>query len=87
MSATIVVDKEKKERIEKLIKSFKEIDSCILPYQDQRKDLRKSYIDQGWLSKEEFDLVKKSYNLLKKKTNMDDLSTIYDIAKKEVPSE
>jgi len=81
----ITIDKEKKERIEKLIKSFKELDACIFPFQDQKKDLRKSYIDQGWLNKEEYDLVKKSYNLLKRKTNLQDLSTIYDIAKKELP--
>jgi len=80
----IEINKEKTERIEKLIKSLKELESCILPYQEQRKELRTSYIEQGWLSKEEFDLVKKSFNLLKRKTDMDDLTTIYDIVKKEV---
>jgi len=81
----IMINEEKRERIEKLIRSLKELDACIAPYQEQKKELRTSYIEQGWLNKEEFNLVKKSFNLLKQKTNMEDLSTIFDISKKEIP--
>jgi len=83
----ITIDPEKKDRINKLIKSFKELDACIQPFQEQRKELRTSYLEEGWLTKEEFDLVKKSFNLLKKKTDMDDLSAIFEIAAKEMGGE
>lgn len=80
----ITVDKQKKEKIEDLVKSLRELDGMMSPFQEQRKELRTHYIENGWLTKEEFSLVKKSFNLLKKKTDMNDLSAVYDIVQKEV---
>ena len=80
----IAIDDDKKKRIENLVKSFREIDSAILPFREQRTDLKKSCIENGWLTKEEFTLVKKAYNALKNKVDMDDLSTIVEIARKEM---
>ena len=45
--ATISITEEKKKHVVRLIKSFKAIDSAILPYQEQRKELRKEYIENG----------------------------------------
>jgi hypothetical protein len=81
----IVVDDEKRKRVENLVKSFREIDNAILPFREQRTELRKSYVENGWLTKDEFTLVKKAYNALKTKVDMDDLSTVVDIARKEMP--
>lgn len=80
-----VIDDEKKKRIEDLVKSFKEIDAAILPFQEQRKELRESYIEEGWLTNEEFSYVKKAYNACKKNISMPDLETMVDIVKGEFP--
>ena len=55
--ATIAITDEKKKHVVNLIKSFKAIDGAILPYQEQRKELRKEYIENQWLSNEEITLV------------------------------
>lgn len=81
----ISIDPEKKTRIENLVKSLRELDNCIAPFREQKADLRKSYVENDWLTKDEFTLVKKAYNALKNKTDMDDLNTIIDICKKEMP--
>lgn len=83
--SNISIDPEKEKHILELVKSLREIDACIEPYQEQRKDLRNSYIEEGRLTKEEYNYVKKAYNALKRGVDMDDLSTFVDIARKEMP--
>jgi predicted nuclease with TOPRIM domain len=83
--ATIAITEEKKKHITNLIKSYKSIDSAILPYQEQRKELRKEYIENDWLSNEEISLVKKAYNAVKTKVDLEDLSSFMDIVKEELP--
>ena len=84
--ATVAITEEKKKHILKLIKSYKAIDSAILPYQEQRKDLRREYIETEWLTNDEISLVKKAYNAVKTRVDLDDLSSFMEIVKEEVPS-
>ena len=84
--ATVAITEEKKKHILNLIKSFKAIDSAILPYQEQRKDLRREYIENEWLTNDEISLVKKAYNAVKTKVDLEDLSSFMKIVKEEVPS-
>lgn len=81
----ITIDPDKKKRIENLVKSFREIEGAIAPFREQRAELKKSYEENGWLTKDEYALVKKAYNALKHKVDMDDLSTMVDICKVEMP--
>ena len=83
--ATIAITEEKKKHVTNLIKSYKTIDGAIQPYQDQRKDLRKEYIENEWLTNNEISLVKKAYNAVKTKVDLDDLSSFVAIIKKEMP--
>jgi hypothetical protein len=82
--ATIAITEEKKKHVVRLIKSFKAIDSAILPYQEQRKELRKEFIENDWLTNEEISMVKKAYNAVKTQLDLDDLSSMMEIAKKEI---
>tara|TARA_Y100001938_G_scaffold149818_1_gene238111 strand:+ start:990 stop:1244 length:255 start_codon:yes stop_codon:yes gene_type:complete len=82
--ATIAITEEKKKHVLRLIKSYKAIDSAILPYQEQRKELRKEFIENDWLNNDEVSLVKKAYNAVKSKVDLDDLSSFMEIVKQEV---
>lgn len=82
--ATISITPEKKKHVLRLIKSYKAIDSAILPYQEQRKELRKEYIENEWLTNEEISLTKKAYNAVKSQLDLDDLSSLVEIAKEEL---
>ena len=64
----------KEEHLANYIKTFVAIEDAMEPFKDQRKDLRESYNENGWLSKEEMRLAVKAYRLYKSETDMELLS-------------
>jgi len=49
----------------------------MLPFREQRKDLRKSYVDNGWLEKEDIKLAIRAYRLMKQDVDFDELRQTY----------
>ena len=45
--------KEKQGHIINFVKSFVALEEAMEPYKDQKRDLRTSYNENNWLSKEE----------------------------------
>ena len=64
----------KEEHLANYIKTFVAIEDAIEPFKEQRKDLRESYDENGWLTKEEMRLAVKAYRLYKPETDMELLS-------------
>ena len=48
------------------------------PYREQRKDLRKNYIENKWLNKDDVSLAMKAFRMLQQKVDFEDLSAIYE---------
>jgi hypothetical protein len=71
------VKKTKEERIREFIKGVATIEAAMEPYKDQRKDLRKNYIDNGWLTKEEMKSLMKAYRLRKDDSDIEQLLQMY----------
>jgi len=71
-------DSNKAQHIAEYIQSIAAIEECMKPYREQRKDLRKNYIENKWLSREELSLAVKAFRLLEQKIDFDDLSAIYE---------
>jgi hypothetical protein len=63
-----VVDKPKtkEERIKDFVKALAAVDQAMQPFKEQRADLKKNYVENDWLSKEELRYVSKAYTLAKK---------------------
>ena len=70
-------DRTKQEHMSSFIKSIAAIDDCIKPYLEQKKELRKEYVDNKWLTKEDIKYTMKAYRLLKDNTDMVELDKIY----------
>ena len=70
----------KAEHITEYIKSLSAIEDCIRPYQDQRRDLARNYVNNKWLSKEELRLAKKAYRLMSDDIDFEQLGAFYDRA-------
>jgi len=70
----------KSEYITEYIKSLSAIEDCIRPYQDQRRDLARNYVNNKWLSKEELRLAKKAYRLMSDDIDFEQLGAFYDRA-------
>ena len=62
------------EHLSNYIKTFVAIEEAMEPFKDQRKDLRESYAENGWLTKQEMRLAVKAYRLYKSETDMEMLS-------------
>lgn len=65
------------EYIIQFIKAFKAIEDEIAPYQEHRRDLKKNYVGNSWLSKEELRFAVKAYRMLKRGDDMDAFKEVY----------
>lgn len=77
----IIITPEKKKKIEDLVKSLKALDDAMLPFREQRKELKSEYVENAWLTKDEVKMVGKAYNAVKNKIDLEDLSQFADICK------
>ena len=71
-------DKTKREYVVEFIKAFDANESAMEPFKDHKKDLRKNYIENGWLSKDELWAVVKAYRFMKRDVDFDQFTNIYN---------
>ncbi len=72
-------EKTKEERVVDYVTSIAALDDAMKPFKEQKADLRKSYLDNGWLSKEEIKIALKAYRLRKDNTDMEQLTEMFDM--------
>lgn len=70
------------EHVKNFVKSFDAIESAMEPFKDQKRDLRESYNENNWLSKEEMRMAIKAYRLLKSEVDMESLTEYFNQLKK-----
>ena len=74
----------KEQHMINFVKSFVAIEEAMEPFKDQRRDLRESYNENSWLSKEEMRLAVKAYRLLKQDTDIQELADCFKQLKRAV---
>ena len=72
-------EKTKEERIVDYVTSIAALDDAMKPFKEQKSDLRKSYIDNGWLTKDEIKMALKAYRLHKDNTDIEELAQMFDM--------
>ena len=78
---TVIVEEARDEKAEKMIeyiRSLKAIEDAIEPYAEQKRELRKDFKEQGWLTKEEISMTIKAYRMMKKDTDIDQFVNIFN---------
>jgi len=70
---------QKKQYIKEYIRSLKAIEDCIEPYQEQKRELRTEFRNNGWLNTDEIRAAVKAYRLYKHKINIDEVVENFDI--------
>jgi hypothetical protein len=75
---------EKERHITTFIKSLAAVEEAMEPFKDQKRDLRKNYVENGWLTKEELRMAVRAYRLMKTDTDMDQLLDFFQHVKKTV---
>jgi hypothetical protein len=73
---------EKELMIVEYIKSIKTLEDAMEPFKEQRRELRKEYQDNGWLSREEIRVAVKAYRLMRSGDDLDDLYDMYSLLSK-----
>jgi len=84
-----VIEKEsdvqqKEEYITNYIKSLVAVEEETEPYKEHKRELKKNYIDNGWLTKDEISLAVKAYRLMKDDIDMEQLMDFYDRVSKTI---
>tara|TARA_Y100000592_G_scaffold36788_1_gene58339 strand:+ start:1831 stop:2085 length:255 start_codon:yes stop_codon:yes gene_type:complete len=75
-------DKTKEEYVVDFIKAFDENERAMEPFKEHRRDLRKNYVENGWLSKDEMKQAVRAYRMLQKDEDFNTLQDIYDRLRK-----
>ena len=78
MAQEVDVAKDKKEHIKDYIKSIKAIEDAMEPYKEQKRDLRKEYDENNWLTKDDQRIAVRAYRLLKEDVDISELIDVYD---------
>ncbi len=59
------------------------VEEAMEPYKEQKKDLRKEYIENGWLTKDDIWSAVKALRLYEKGADMSDLNDMFDAIEKK----
>jgi tRNA U55 pseudouridine synthase TruB len=78
---------EKKQYIKEYIRSLAAIEGCIEPYQEQKRELRSEFRENGWLNTDEIRAAVKAYRLYKQKYNIDEVVENFEMISDEDNSE
>ena len=70
--------KTKEQRIKELVKALNAYEEEMQPLKDGLKDLKKNYVENGWLDKEEIRLTIKAMRLVKDETDFEALQKVYE---------
>ena len=65
---------EKKRYAKEYVRSLNAIEEAMEPYKEQKRDLRKEFKENGWLSTDEIRAAVKAYRLYKGKFNIDEIT-------------
>ena len=74
-----MTNEQKKQYVKEYIRSLKAIEDCIEPYQEQKRELRAEFRQNGWLNTDEIRAAVKAYRLFKGNVNIDEVIENFQI--------
>ena len=79
---TVILSKE--EHVKNYLKDLVATEEAMEPFKEHKRDIRKSYIDEGYLTKEEIWAAVRAYRMIKGEKDMDALVEAYEQVKKMI---
>jgi hypothetical protein len=74
----------KEELIARYAKALDDFDRSMEPFREHRKELKQSYLENGWLTKDEMSMVLKAYRMMKKEEDLGEIQHYIDMIRKNV---
>tara|TARA_R100000808_G_scaffold18685_1_gene40863 strand:- start:612 stop:863 length:252 start_codon:yes stop_codon:yes gene_type:complete len=68
----------KEQRVVDYIRSLSAIEEKMEPFKEHRRDLKKNYIENGWLTRDELRIAVKAYRLVKGDIDINALNEVYN---------
>mgnify|MGYP003131524919 CR=1 FL=1 len=78
------MSESKDKYIESYIKSLAAVENEMEPLKEHKRELKASYVDNGWLTKEEISMAVKAFRLIKGEVDMDQLRDFYNQVSKTI---
>jgi hypothetical protein len=72
------VSDSKEDYVVEYIKALKAIEDEMEPYKEHKRDLRKNYAHNGWLSKDEMRQAVRAYRMLRKGDDIDQFTEYFN---------
>ena len=69
---------QKEQRITDYIKSLSAIEDAMEPFKEHKRDLRKNYAQNGWLTKDEMRQAVRAYRMLKNGDDINEFSNYFN---------
>ena len=77
-------DQNKEDYVVDFIKAFKAIEDEMEPYKEHKRDVRKNYVQNGWLTGNELRQAVRAYRMLAKDDDIDQFTNYFEEIKKMV---
>ena len=77
-------DISKEEYVVEFIKAFKAVEDEMEPYKEHKRDLRKNYVQNGWLTRDEMRQAVRAYRMLKNGDSIDQFTEYFDKLNKNI---
>ncbi len=74
----------KEQYMVEFIKALKAIEDEMEPYKEHKRDLRKNYAQNGWLSKDELRQAVRAYRMLRTGDDIDEFKSYFDELNKNI---
>ena len=68
----------RQQKMAEYIQSLAAIEDCMRPYRESRKELRKNFIENDWLDKDEISLATKAFRMWEQQIDFDDFAKIFE---------
>ena len=72
-------NQQRKRYVKEYIRSLNAIEEAMEPYKEQKRELRKEFRDNGWLSTDEIRTAVKAYRFMKSELNVDEFYDAYNL--------
>ena len=72
------------EYVVEYIKAMKSIEDEMEPYKEHKRDLRKNYVQNGWLTRDEMRQAVRAYRMLTKGDDLEQFTEYYDSLNKKL---
>ncbi len=77
-------EKTKDDYVVEFVKALKAGEDEMEPYKEHRRDLKKNYVDNGWLSKDEMRFAVRAYRMMKSGDDSDQFTSVSEKISKKV---